>query len=200
MLGPAFYLGGVQDLANLGRVNIALSRLCLDKVFLKKLIRRNLELVLRLYGVNYQGFSTMLSRSKSVLSGSTVLQCVSGDLFLMQDLKLSCTDLDIYVPYDMTDYVMDFFVRECGYEVYSSNLSVYVPLVDGVYQVNHETKGRRLDLVIMRPHIPPKAAIAQFDFSFLMSLFDGMSFHMWFPGDIISKSGFCNEVLLLLSF
>jgi hypothetical protein len=207
VLGPVYYLAGVGDLANLGQVNKALSRLCRDNVVLKKLCRRNLERVLHHFNLLYEeGFCTILRSSKSILSGSMLLHCATGDPFVY----LEKSDLDIYVPYDMADTVEKHFVVECGYNrILERNGRIRIPqsksdlnrLFDKYESLPLISRVIRLtlsyhtiDLVIMDQGVPPKAAVAQFDFSFLMSFFDGNSFHMWFPGDIINKTGFFNEV------
>ena len=52
----------------------------------------------------------------------------------------------------------------------------------------------RIDVFVMDIGVSPCRAVADFDFSFLMNYFDGNKFHMWFPNNVLERSGFYNQV------
>ena len=205
VLGPAFYLPGIHDLAHLGQVSVELSRVCRCKVFLKKILVRNLNMLLEQFALEYESLCTILRNTGSLLSGSMLHHCAEGDHILHG------SDLDIYVPYEKADTVRNYLQHDCGYTEITLNGpinrscdpadedcmdydDVNLQLISNVYKFEGFVTGRKIDVIVMHRRIPPKAAVAQFDFSFLMSVFDGHCFYFWFPGDIIQRSGFHNEV------
>ena len=83
---PALYLGGVEDLSNLGLVNKDLSTFCRNAAFLTDMIRNNWTRLLkplfvhdRFYKVNILRLPLILEAHDSLMAGPFALQCVTGD-------------------------------------------------------------------------------------------------------------------------
>ena len=215
--GPISFIGGIQDLRSIGLVCKCLVSYCHDSRKVTRLMDCNLDCVLERFGFCSWNFIALLGETHSIIAGSAILQCARGDIFV-QDKG---SDIDIYVPMveetTVFEYLMDNnygrmsrdedlidSVEHLDPEVeYMMNDTLDQQLGGGGYTssnishvVNcyHACSGLKVDLVVMNENISPRCAIGSYDFTFLMALYDGRFFELWFPIDIMERHGRYNTV------
>ena len=59
--------------------------------------------------------------------------------------------------------------------------------------VNQQSK-RKIGIIVMSFRAAPKTAVCTYDFSFLMSFYDGVKFVILFPSHILACKGYYNQV------
>jgi hypothetical protein len=207
--GPISYIGGVQDLRSLGLVCKCLHPYGHDTKTVARMMGRNLDCVLERFGFCRWTFSSMLQFTSSIIGGSVILQCARGEIYDHE----KGSDIDIYVPFEHEGDVYQFLVNNNYALMGSFEYSLQSPemeFIRGVYQnqevgynsyqINHVVKcthlqsSLKVDIVIMNEHVKPRCAIAGYDLTFCMSLYDGAQFELWFPMDIIERQGRYNAV------
>lgn len=174
--------------------------------FTKKITCRNLRSLLQeVFCLDLSLVAEALKQAKGILAGSSVLQCVLGERFSSPE-----GDLDFFIP---NEYVSTFeaHLQSWGYQLGGSTESTYVssgPFKCGatdtyvfVFGDSNVVEGcksyidvrkRKVQLVRMAPKVPARAAVINFDYSFVQVLFDGERFETWAPRHVFSREGIYN--------
>ena len=198
--GPISYIGDLRDLRSLGLVCTVMLKYCHNRSTVTRMMRRNLDNVLTKFGLDRKNhgrgsFDETLIESGAIVGGSILLQCATG---VMYD-ESKTTDIDIYVT-EGREGGIEWYLHRNAYESrgapsdmdpevgYGGN---YIERVD-TYE--HAKSGMKVDLVIMKEEMHPRFAIGAYDFTFLMGLYTGAIFELWFPMDIMQRQGRYNTV------
>jgi hypothetical protein len=192
LIGVYRYSSGLRDLAILGMVNKFMFKIYRSRTFLKYLIFRNYKRLVKSVGLDPDILGVLLKCTSSLLSGSFVLQCVSGQCF--HSCPTMC-DMDIFVPVMNVLVVVQYFYTVHYDAEHFESYSDEFPRVHSRLRLTHRYSGHRVDLFILAEQcqsIP--LCVDSFDFTFLKNFFDGMAFQIWFPTHIIKRTGFYNEV------
>ena len=197
--GITSYFAGIRELRKLGLVNRATARLCHTSKALNDLMKRNFDHRITPFGLRYVDFSRVLAETESIVAGSQIFQCATGEhVHGDDDDKI---DIDVYVPFSQIEAV-DKYLESCGYVCVAKSNKVQERkklISHGIHYI-HQTNSHRVDILAMQIDVMPRAAVAAFDFSFLMTLFDSRKYELWFPSHIISRTGRYNEVRAVLFF
>jgi hypothetical protein len=200
--GPLSYVVvGLSDMNRIGSVCKFLARVCCGVKAIQAFLKHNLSEQLKNYNMKLRDFSNALILSRGILGGSLLLQCAQGEYYT----KNWASETDIYVPLE-GEKAMIQYIHECGYKIQDRRSQLQYKgdfrrdtiedkfiLHSWIYY--HTIKERRIDLVVLcRPYESPRAVIAEYDFTFLMNLYDGTKFELWFPEDIVAKNGRYNPV------
>jgi hypothetical protein len=212
----SMFFNGVHQLRVFGIVNKIIAHTCLNYYLLQKIMRRNFYRKVTVWGLDPASFAINLKLSASVLGGSFVLECVTGEDFPSPLPPLpSISTLTVIVLRRSVEAV-EQYIRSYNYELdenhandVKSNLwNMHSPLRQ---YINHKTM-KRIGMHIMSVHTPHihykehpdfticpvpqrvRDAIALYDFTFLMNHFDGRYFHICHAQDIVTRTGYFNVV------
>ena len=192
LLGVYRYFIGLYDLYILGLVNKSMSFTYRRRSFLKYLIFRNYKRLVKRVGLDPDILGALLECTSSLLAGSFVLQCVTGECFN----RYRSPDIDIFVPAVNIEIVVQYFNTVLYDAVHFDNFSDEFPRVHSRLRLTHRDTGHRVDLFILAKQCQrSRLCVDSFDFTFLMNYFNGMDFQIWFPTHIIKRVGFYNQVI-----
>jgi hypothetical protein len=192
LIGVYRYSCGLRDLAVLGMVNKSMSMIYRRRTFLKYLIIRNYKRLVKSVGLDPDILGVLLKSTSSLLAGSFVLQCVTGECF--HNCPTMC-DIDIFVPAQNIAVVVQYLYTVHYDAEHFKNYSDEFPRIHSRLRLTHRVTGHRVDLFILAEQLRRFCqCFDSFDFTFLMNYFDGTSFQIWFPNHIIKRTGFYNEV------
>ena len=165
--GPVSYLGGIRDLWVMGLVNKEMSIICRKPAVQKNLITRNWMRLMKSTGtgIDPQEFSTLLQSHQCVVAGAFALQSVTGVNF---------------GPGRENGPNMQVYCTTSGYKEvlhYLENLG-YIPqrqlnktIAECTFSpMCHSITRHGVDLVRMCENLQPKNAVAQFDYSYVMTM------------------------------
>ena len=198
-VGPVSYITGIKELQAIGSVCTFLARLCCTRESVQILMKRNFGKRILDFGMKQAELSKVLVETRGIIGGSVMLQCAEGD-FYTNDRS---SDIDMYIPARARVKIANY-IKVCGYlhDSDEDNLAGSLNndftnqlIIEGSYVYYHGKTGRKIDLLVICPDISsPKEAIGAYDFTFLMNLYDGKEFQLWFPKDIVRKNGRYNPV------
>jgi hypothetical protein len=199
--GPLSYVVvGLSDMKRIGTVCKFLAGLCYGVNAIQAFLKKNMTEQLKKYNMKLRDFSKALILTSGILGGGIILQCAQGEHYT----KDWASKLDIYVPPE-GERAMVQYIEKCGYKIRQKTVARY----NGEFRrdtiedefilhswIYYQTeKKRTIDLVVLcRQYERPRLVIAEYDFTFLMNLYDGTKFELWFPEDIVAKNGRYNPV------
>jgi hypothetical protein len=200
--GPISYLGAISDLRSIGQVCKMMRPIFHNRKTLKPMILRNLDRVLVRFGLSRMdhgkgGLNVILETTGAIIGGSVLLQCATGEIHDDNDM----TDIDIYIRKNTRHCVEQYLIQNNykhlpnrGPGNNDPEVAYGCNYIGGVMHYIHELSGMKIDLVIMRKDMWPQYAIGEYDFTFLMGLYDGENFEFWFPEEIMDRKGHYNTV------
>ena len=202
LISPISYLGDIRDLRSIGLVCAAMRPYCHNKRTLKHLMNRNLDRVLARFSLSrkypvYDSLDQILRSTSAIIGGSILLQCATGEMY--DENKTS--DVDIYIQLGAEDCMEAYLYRNDYRRMNGMDQLNKDPeadyrssAIDYVVTYIHAQSGMKVDMVIMKERASPQFAIGAYDFTFLMALYDGAIFELWFPMDIMERRGRYNTV------
>jgi hypothetical protein len=217
----ALFLTGIHDLTSFGYTCKYLSQAVLNSKTLNRIAVNNFAVLLSPFGLDPKEFATVLTSAHALTAGSFPLQCITGEDFLSSDIKNNSrycdkSDIDVYVPWNTRATLRQYFVSQ-GYVATAAFTSAYAFVtgdapgeagyaqifgdtcrVDECVTFIHSSSGNKIQMLVMTKETDPLAAVVNFDYSFVMTIFDGQKFEVWNPRDVIAKQGTYNEERLLM--
>ena len=209
--GPLSYLNGIQDLRSIGLVCKQLKDYYHDTSSARFLMERNFKKAMARFDLCWDHLMFLMYSKKMIIAGSIILQSATG---IFYD-SVHDSDVDMYISFfDQNDVVK--FLSDHDYIFYAGWDPSESPDVDttescdswtqfchqnvlDIEYVNsytrsvstymHRRSWLKVDVIVMQNSIPPRSAIAGYDFTFLMGAFDGSNFELLFPIDIMTRKG-----------
>ena len=146
LIGVYRFSCGLRDLAILGMVNKSMSKIYRRRTFLKYLIIRNYKRLVKSVGLDPDILGVLLKCTSSLLSGSFVLQCVSGQCF--HNRPTMC-DMDIFVPAQNIAVIVQYFYTVHYDAEHFESYSNEFPRVHSRLRLTHRVTDHRVDLFIV---------------------------------------------------
>ena len=165
--GPVSYLGGVQDLWIMGLVNKEMSIICRKPVVLQKLISRNWTRLMNSTGtgIDPEEFSTFLQSRQCIVAGAFALQSVTG-VNVETSRNNHGPNMQVYCSTSAYPEVLHY-LEDHGY---IQQRFLNQTIADCTHSpMCHRRKRHSVDLVRMCENLQPKNAVAQFDYSYVMT-------------------------------
>ena len=200
------FMHGILELRQVGRSSKKLRKLCHTRTWASFLMRRNFETRISAFELCPRELSWILRLTESVIGGSLTLQCATGDFYG----ENNSSDIDIYIPF-CNERIVRRYMNSCEYETCDEETrklniecSKGYEALDGCWSERtpiaassayyHQKTGQKIDCLFMKPGRDPIKAILNYDFTFLMNLYDGKNFWLINETDVLEKRGYYNEV------
>jgi hypothetical protein len=183
-VGPIAFCKGSRDLHCLGMVNSFMSRICHNSNVLRALLQRNFKYRMSIHALDSTKFQEVLVTTCARASGSSILTCFTGFNYRTTE------SLDIYVwPDKLLPLVA--FLNESGYKcVRGDEDDADAHHEHSVLEYYHNDSGQRLNVVFGEwSHNANEYSCVGVDNSDDMTSFDGTTFRIWPPRDMIRGFG-----------
>jgi hypothetical protein len=136
-------------------------------------------------------FLEVLKSTHALVAGRFTLECITDEVLCP---SVSCFDLfvgDNHLPTVISFLKLNAYYFEDEYE-----LTMFCEVDHPTAKIRFYHAYNACYIEVTRRPSPESciAAVSRFDYSFLMSSFDGTKFRIWFPLDIIERVGYYNEV------
>lgn len=204
----SLFLEGVRGLWILLQLDIAVCRVLRPhaRALARGISLQNWSNLARRFNLNPKATSAVLTATKAIVAGSSALQCLVGEHFARPE-----GDIDIFVPPE-GEAAVEEFLKGNGYTCdgtgnsytsrtfFTDATDTYVFLFGDSNIITgcksfaaHETETpRKIQVVTMAAHVPARAAVVNFDYSFVQVLFDGTKFETWAPTHVFLRRGSYN--------
>jgi hypothetical protein len=185
--GPVSYLGSIGDLKSLGLVCKSLLHQCHNSTTVRRLLQRNLDVVLIPFGIGGGSLRRMLLATNTILGGEIIRD--TTDLCEGDNVITRKRHLDMFLC-QKDERLVAVYLLSRGY----TNVGIDHENSGGYFRsdvrhvvdyVNYDLQ-TKVAVVIMNDYTCVRCRVQLFRLTFMVALYDGRKFELWFPQDIMT--------------
>ena len=185
--GPVSYLGSIRDLKSLGLVCKSILPQCHNSKLVHKLLQRNLDIVLIPFGIGGGSLRRVLLKANAVLGGPIIRD--TTDLCEGDNVITKKRHFDMFLhqkdEHHVAVYLLSRGYASIGIDHENSGGYCQSEVRHVVDYVNYDL-GTKVALVMMNEYSCVRCKVKLFRLTYMVALYDGRVFELWFPQDIMT--------------